>query len=237
MHILYEGPSLIDGGPIFAALTGIERPSSNSKTGPMLQTWILRQDVRPTEAIKLGLDRSICGDCPHRRGSCYVNVGQSPTAVYDVYIAGNGKKESLKKLGRNQRIRLGAYGDPAAIPIDVWDDLLKYADSWTGYTHQPLLSPELKKYCQASADTDTEATLYQNLGWKTYRVKNPTEAISKNEIICPSNKGVQCITCMKCNGNTQNITIDVHGASWKQLRFERLQDGSTRNRESTESTH
>jgi hypothetical protein len=219
MHILYEGPSQIDGGPIFAALTGLDRPSANSKTGPMLQTWILRQDVRPVEANKLGLDVSVCGDCPHRKGTCYVNVAQSPTAVYDSYINGFGKRDSLKKLGRNQRIRIGAYGDPASVPITVWDDLLRYANSWTGYTHQALLQPELKRYCQASADTVEEAKLYQNLGWKTYRVKNENDPLAKEEIICPSNKGVQCITCLKCNGNTQNIAIDVHGLQWKINKF------------------
>lgn len=227
MYILYEGPSKIDGGPIFAALTGIEAPSLNTKTGPMLQTFILRQDVRPIEALKLGLDSSVCGDCPHRAGTCYVNVGQSPTSVYDAYIKGNGKKDNLKKLGRNQRIRLGSYGDPSAVPIQVWDDLLKYASSWTGYTHHPIVAPELKRYCQASADTPNQATLYQNLGWKTYRIKNEDQPLMKGEIICPSASGIQCVTCLKCNGQEKNIAIDTHGAKWKTQRFKEYQHATS----------
>lgn len=96
MYILYEGPSLIDGGPIFVALTGLETPSANQKTGPMLQTFLMRSDVRPVEAKKLGLDRSVCGDCPHRNGTCYVNIAQSPTAIFDSYINGYGKRDNLK---------------------------------------------------------------------------------------------------------------------------------------------
>ena len=53
----------------------------------MIQTWILRSDVNPVEAVNNGDDYSICGDCPHRKNdkgerSCYVNVGQAPNAVF-----------------------------------------------------------------------------------------------------------------------------------------------------------
>lgn len=33
-------------------------------------------------------------------------------------------------------VRLGAYGDPAAVPTRVWAELLRYVKQWTGYTHQ-----------------------------------------------------------------------------------------------------
>ena len=48
-HVLYEGPSLLDGEPIVAILTGLRSSSGNRKTGAMLQTWILRADVSPAE--------------------------------------------------------------------------------------------------------------------------------------------------------------------------------------------
>ena len=48
--ILYEGPSLLDGEPIVAILTGLRSSSCNRKTGAMLQTWIMRADVSPAEA-------------------------------------------------------------------------------------------------------------------------------------------------------------------------------------------
>ena len=35
--IIYRGPSMLDGSPIVAILTGIDKPSHNPKTGPMAQ--------------------------------------------------------------------------------------------------------------------------------------------------------------------------------------------------------
>jgi hypothetical protein len=49
--ILYEGPSMIDGKPIVVIATV---GSANSKTGAMVQTWIMRQDVEPHHALKTG---------------------------------------------------------------------------------------------------------------------------------------------------------------------------------------
>lgn len=32
-------------------------------------------------------------------------------------------------------VRIGSYGDPAAVPTRVWAELVRYAKNWTGYTH------------------------------------------------------------------------------------------------------
>ena len=93
--ILYEGPSLIDGQPIAVIATGFQRRTANSKTGDMVQTWILRADLNPLQAIHTGQDVSICGDCPlrgmletrqcrtvNRRRACYVAIHQAPLGVY-----------------------------------------------------------------------------------------------------------------------------------------------------------
>ena len=64
--ILYEGPSTFDGEPIVVIITGYETPTSNRKTGDMLQSWIIKQGDYPSEAIKLGTDNSVCGTCPLR---------------------------------------------------------------------------------------------------------------------------------------------------------------------------
>ena len=45
-------------------------------------------------------------------------------------------------------IRLGSYGDPAAVPIEIWDNLCSVAANYTGYTHQwATCDPNLKNYC------------------------------------------------------------------------------------------
>ena len=80
---------MLDGAPIVVIAT---TKSSNRKTGDMVQTWILRSDIKPTEASKAGADASICGDCKHRwslGGACYVNIGQGPGAIFRAYKRGN----------------------------------------------------------------------------------------------------------------------------------------------------
>ena len=64
--IIYRGPSLLDGAPIVAIVIGLATDSANVKTGAMLQSYILRDDMHPLDAIASGADYSICGDCSAR---------------------------------------------------------------------------------------------------------------------------------------------------------------------------
>ena len=50
-YILWRGPSLLDGSPIVVIAI---KKSGNRKTGRMLQTYILRADQTPVEAIRSG---------------------------------------------------------------------------------------------------------------------------------------------------------------------------------------
>jgi hypothetical protein len=59
--VFYRGPSMLDGAPIIAIVTG----STNKKTGDMVQTWIMRADIDPVAASRTGSDASICGSCVH----------------------------------------------------------------------------------------------------------------------------------------------------------------------------
>src|SRR5438105_2995512 len=52
--IIYRGPALLDGAPIVAIATGLDGGSANPKTGPLINTWILRADIEPTEARMTG---------------------------------------------------------------------------------------------------------------------------------------------------------------------------------------
>ena len=76
--ILYRGPSLIDGKPIVVIATGLKRRSKNSKTMDMIQTWILRADINPKDAIYNGEDASISG-CRALRGVEAYCASQGPT--------------------------------------------------------------------------------------------------------------------------------------------------------------
>ena len=64
-YIAYEGPSQIDGAPIVVIVNKIDG-SENAKTGAIVQSFIIRSDVAPTDALKTGADESICGACVHR---------------------------------------------------------------------------------------------------------------------------------------------------------------------------
>ena len=105
--VLWRGASLIDGAPIVVIATGLAQGSSNSKTGAMVQTYILRADVSPVDAVRTGQDSAICGTCVHRGrddGSgtgrhvgrtCYVNVGQGPRAVWAAWKRGRYANASI----------------------------------------------------------------------------------------------------------------------------------------------
>lgn len=227
--LLYRGPSLLDGDEILVLASGKNNISQNIKTGPMIQTWILRADVKPSEAVKTQADSSVCGDCIHRGAtpkerSCYVIPFMGPDSVWRAF-----QKQpqpiitNLTDYGNLEIVRIGAYGDPAAVPTKVWKQLTKKADGYTGYTHQwRTCDPDLQQFCMASVDTMEEYLLATAMGWRTYRVRTPEETKDNMETYCPSDKGVQCYSCLACSGKNRgqnNIVIDVHGADWIKNNF------------------
>ena len=217
--VMYEGASQIDGAPIVVIAT---LKSSNRKTGDMVQTWILRQDLHPVESSAQGADVSICGNCPHRHntgGACYVNIGQAPAQVWKSYKKGNypafipGEHDSFF-MGR--KVRLGAYGDPAAMPYEIAEQMVNMSLGHTGYTHQASRKFFDKRFltlCQVSADTPKQAIKFQAMGAKTFRVALEGDALMNDEIECLSDsKGISCLDCGLCNGAKKNIAITVHGS-------------------------
>lgn len=230
--ILFEGPSRIDGNPIVVIGTGFHNRTSNRKTGDMVQTWILKSDMRPHEAVKTKQDYSVCGDCKHRGTSCYVLTHQAPTNIYKAYKAGKYTKldeAQYKALLKGRRVRFGAYGDPAAAPLALWRNLAKHALAFTGYTHQwsHLKNQALKDFCMASVDTKDELKYAQKLGWRTFRVRSDEDELVEKEVVCPaSDEGgnkIQCADCTACDGTRSNrkssICIVVHGAKHKVQNF------------------
>jgi len=230
--IVYKGESIIDGGPIVVVAT---LKSANRKTGPMVQTWIIRSDRNPIRALKAGTDRSVCGNCRHRgdgtgkNRSCYVNLGQAPLQVYKSYRKGLYPKASqadIDRLVSNRKVRFGAYGDPAAIPFEIWESIARKAIGWTGYTHQwKECDTRFNQLVMASADSPEEKQLANQLGYRTFRVRRNGEPLINDEVNCPAtpeggNKST-CIRCNLCNGtmfdrrkvsNIRSVSLTVHGA-------------------------
>jgi len=230
--IIYNGPSLLDGKPIVVIATYSDR---NTKTGKVLQTYIIRSDISPLEASKSGEDFSICGDCKFRgtpttdpvrkqavKRDCYVNLGQGPTVVYKAYkrgvypvaktIRGDGFViDQVQTLGLNRIVRIGTYGDPAAAPAWVWEQLLKQCKSWLAYSHQSGWRPDI---AMQSADTMAEAIEHWKAGHRTFRViADLGELDTTKEILCPASKEagrrVQCTACKLCKGSSPAKSIAI----------------------------
>lgn len=214
--ILYQGPSLLDGSPVVCIVIGTRRGSSNRKTGAMLQTYIIRADVAPMDALRSGQDAAICGDCPlrgfnGRKRACYVNVSQGPTQVYRAFTRNNYEiATDIADVGANRMVRVGTYGDPAAIPAHVWYALLSRSAGHTGYTHQWRVRPDLASIVMASADSAADRDTAHAAGFRTFRIADMPD---RGEIVCPSSRGVHCIDCGLCDGAgpAKSITIPAHG--------------------------
>lgn len=234
-HIIYSGPSLLDGKPIVAiALT----KSRNTKTANMVQTYIIRSDIDPREASKSGEDYSICGTCPHRgiahdgpgvlakNRSCYVVIGQGPLIVYKslrrgIYPVATGHA-AIASLGAGRMVRLGTYGDPAAVPAYVWESLISQAAGHTAYSHQAETKgadyrPSL---FMRSADTLAQAEDAWKARARTFRiVRDVSEVVKGAEILCPASEEAgqktTCERCGLCGGSSvkaKSIAIVAHGA-------------------------
>lgn len=224
--VFFDGPSAIDGAPIIGIAV---LHSQNIKTGDMVQTFILRADQSPLAAIDTGADASICGGCVHRGvdgapRTCYVDVGKSVMSVFGAWTRGAYPLVSPTvgaRMLKGRAVRMGAYGDPAAIPARHWRALLKHAAGRTGYTHQwrARFAQSLRSLVMASADSESERDVARAMGWRTFRVRGADETLGAREIVCPASdeggKARQCISCQACDGADRpgkaSVAIIVHG--------------------------
>ena len=225
-YLVYDGPSQLDGKPIVCIAT---LSSNNEKTGDMIQTWILRKDLRPLEAIAQNEDSSICGDCKHRgsghgkQRSCYVSVYTAPTRVYDAFIRGRYPEKPLEEIVGGRSIRFGSYGDPAALPLNLLVNAAKASAGYTAYTHSwKHIAPEYRQICMASVDSRQEYLEAKCLGWRTFRTRLSTHKVYSRELICPAsaeNNIRTCETCLACCGThfdernkAGDVCIVIHGS-------------------------
>ena len=230
--VIWQGASPQDGRPIAAIVTGLNRPTHKQKTGDMLQVWIIRTDIPPHEAVKSGADKSVCGNCTHRRAhgglkDCYVIPHQAPLSVYKNYTA--GKYPTLENsedfaIFNDMLVRFGAYGDPAFIPVSIIKSITSRAAGWTGYTHQAQNKAipnrhEYRELLHASADSPKHASLLQMRGWRTFETRYDTTDTS-GKLCGAEDKGLSCELCQMCNGTSgESVYILAHGAqSTKHLK-------------------
>ena len=225
-YIIYEGPSELDGAPIIVIATGFAKPSVNTKTGDMVQTWILRADVEPHLAVKSGHDESVCGQCPLRpmlhvkapgRKPCYVRTDQGPLTVYRTYHRGRYPQAPIGIfLGR--KVRFGSYGDPGAVPTKAWTQARREMAHNTGYTHQWRTAARCHaQFTMASVETPEARAEAKTMGYRTFRTKLASEPLLDGEIACPASKEAgartTCAKCRLCGGasiKAKDIAINLH---------------------------
>lgn len=212
---VWAGPSRINRKPINLFMTTRTR---NKKTGPMLQTWILDGSDDPITAMQSGTDTSVCGDCPHKGTTCYVNLGHGPLGIYD-----KSERLDLPSLAphldlSHKNLRLGAYGDPCAVAPSVIRKLVSRAKGHTGYTHGWRKHQWLAEYVMASVESPKERKEAKALGFRTFRITHEGQGLEKGEIWCPS-PSITCDQCLLCDGNkhgpgVKDVAIPAHGRKY-----------------------
>jgi hypothetical protein len=229
--LLWKGQSKLarTNAPIALIATGFTRMSKNSKTGPMLQTSIIRTDQHPVDVRRTGVDRSICGDCPlsNNRG-CHVRVEQAPAAWFRIL-------ESMPEVNpvdvfqwltaKRLPLRVAYYGDPAAVPVSLWRQLVPEPSRrmHTAYTHQWRKSRYryLRDFCMASTESREATHQAWDQGWRTFRIREVGSPLLRGELDCPASKAkgpdaktcAQCRLCFGRHPSAKSISIEAHGGA------------------------
>lgn len=232
--IVWEGKSLLNGEDIIVLATGVptkgsRAKSGNTKTGNMIQIAIMVKDVNPTQGLKLGLDVAVCGGCPFKSkvaggdGSCYTHKnlrrGFAQTGTWKAHERAGSVPFDAERF-RGQLVRFGSYGDPMAVPFEVWQQILDVAEDFTGYTHQWPYSSDTRysQFCMASVETQELHDQATALGYRTFWVRTPGTPKPKGLVTCPASAEAgyktTCEECRMCSGTrssqTRSITIERH---------------------------
>lgn len=202
-------------------------------------------------AVSKIIGKVTTADGPHSGRTCYVNIGQGPLAVYRAFKRGRypeagklgntwGAPMDIENCGAARAVRLGTYGDPAAVPADIWRALTRHAIGHTGYTHQWRTAPGLRSLCMASVDSEDEAREAWRAGWRSFRVGMPGHPAmlreetgphaARIESLCPASKEagklLTCDRCLACsgahNGRRGSIFIPAHGGTAVMANVRRL---------------
>ena len=114
----------------------------------MIQSWILLRDHAPNTSHKNGLNKSVCGNCPHagyNQNSCYVKWFQAPLQVWKSYK--NNRYDYFKKsdleLIKGRSLRLGSAGDPTVIRFISLGTIIKSMQEsyWLHSSMEVRISP------------------------------------------------------------------------------------------------
>lgn len=207
---------------IVVVATGFNKSSANSKTGNMIQTWILDRKVNPVESVKTGQDKKVCFDCPYAGGNgCYVQIGNAPLSVYKKYRRGGYARLVDLSLVSGRKFRFGSYAEPVLIPVEIVRAIAHASAGWTGYTHQwrKLQNQKYRDFFMAST-SDLDDKTARDWGWRTFCV---TDREDTDAIMCPASKEAgkrsNCAKCGLCSGLTRKTARGVVPNVAKSIRI------------------
>jgi hypothetical protein len=138
------------------------------------------------------------------------------------YVDATGyTSDQLSALFRGLGVRIGAYGDPAAVPASapIFSVIHAAAAFTTGYTHQwrNRLGAHLRGVVMASCDNEADRLEARAAVWGTFTVTVRGTALQAAQL-CPASdeagKLATCDACRQCSGLAgSDIYIPAHGAA------------------------
>lgn len=167
----------------------------------------------------------LCGASERRRvRACYVRHGPRQVAACAQrggYRDASRDLRDVASIGAGRVVRLGAFGDPAMVPFEVWAALVSRARAHTGYTHQsraPWFDSRILSLCMVSADTPADVAHARSIGARAFYVRPRGVAAPRDMVTCPASaeagRRVTCDACRLCGGSSvrgRSVTIAAHG--------------------------
>lgn len=239
IRVAWRGPSLIDGSPIRVVVYCLRHGSKSRKLGPVAQVLICPDDVPPHVAVKNGRDFAVCGQCllrPMNGGGCYCNLGAYFPRVFETSTQLPADINAVCKAIRESGLplRIGSWGDPAAVPPEVIERLVDAARGPNGEPRHTAYTEcgtrlELKGIAMRSVLSVQDQREAESEGWRTFRVRGPEDPVLPGEVVCPASAEAghktTCSQCLLCSGGGRkgpNVTIRAHGPAWKVKAVERV---------------
>jgi len=220
--LLYSGPSRYNGDAIRCYLYSSR---GNTKTGKVAGLVIVADGLDDFHAmLRLGRDLASCGQCKFRSvaaggdGTCYTHFGTTPVALSGLMRSGlvldpvpdirSAVVEFLtyRKTGspRYDALRSAVYGDAAAIPVHVWQDIAAACAMVgvpvLGYTHgADALGFDGVEHLRGSHMLSVDSVTDAPDGWRHFRVTAPGGRPATGEFACPASveRGYK-LTCVEC---------------------------------------
>jgi hypothetical protein len=230
--ILWRGSSSLEPGRRVVVV--LHRTSKNTKTGPIHQISYYDPDL--TDSAHHGAG---CAMCP-MKDPCYANSGYMQWHNKDTFQRLDDMptipvRSWARFLERDNGVRLGRYGDPATIPLDVTERIIKLTAYRVGYTHFWRERPDLMPYLMASVETLEQLNQARGIGWRCYytarvvgkRLTDNDNVVALRRhlgasgtsgvVVCPHyTAGQICATCKLCDGGGGlSVIAPAHGSMRK----------------------